>query len=166
VFFLAIDSAMSLVEAVWVAVRDKFKNLKTEYLTAIIVIVLWLSSLVYMFGNWLYVLDIVDHFVTSYSMLFIWILEAVWFVILWKKLWNFIDENNECLFRKIINKWYFILTWLLSILVLWFLLYKNVSSWLDYGGYDKSYLIMYWIYTLIWIYAISILLNILDRKEK
>jgi SNF family Na+-dependent transporter len=40
VFFLAIDSAMSLVEAVGVAIRDKIKKLKVEYLTLIIVIIL------------------------------------------------------------------------------------------------------------------------------
>jgi NSS family neurotransmitter:Na+ symporter len=51
VFFLAIDSAMSLVEAVGVALRDKFKNLRTEILTLIVVVVLGISSLLYTFGN-------------------------------------------------------------------------------------------------------------------
>jgi len=164
VFFLAIDSAMSLVEAVWVALRDKFKKLKTEILTLIVVIILWLSSLIYTFWNGLYVLDIVDHFITSYSMLFIWVIEAIALIIIWKKLWEFIDKNNKCFFKKIINKYYFLVSWLLAIIVLGYLLYQNIIWGLAYDTYDKSYLIMYWVYTLIWIYSLSILLNIIDKK--
>jgi NSS family neurotransmitter:Na+ symporter len=71
VFFLAIDSAMSLIEAVSVALRDKFKNLRVEVVTLVVSVVLGLGSLIYVFGNGIYVLDIVDHFITSWSMLFI-----------------------------------------------------------------------------------------------
>ena len=166
VFFLAIDSAMSLVEAVWVALRDKFKKLKVEYLTLVVVVLLALSSLIYTFSNGLYILDIVDHFVTSYSMLFIWVMEVIAFLMIWKKLWNFIDENNNCLLKKVINKWYFVVSWILWLVTLAYLLYKNIAWGITYDTYDKSYLMMYGVYVLIAIYAISILLNILDRKEE
>jgi len=164
VFFLAIDSAMSLVEAVGVALRDKFKNLKTEILTLIVVVVLGISSLLYTFGNWLYVLDIVDHFVTAYSMLFIGVMEAIAFLLIWKKLWEFIDQHNTCLFKAIINKWYFLVSWILSIIVLGYLLYKNIAWGLSYGGYESSYLVMYGVYTLVGIYGVSILLNLIDKE--
>lgn len=166
VFFLAIDSAMSLVEAVWVALRNKFKNLKIELLTLIIVVLLGLSSIVYVFSNWLFVLDIVDHFITSFSMLFIGVLEALIFLLAWKKLGDFIDGRNNCLLKFILSKYFLLIWWALSFLILAFLLYKNIAWWLDYGGYDKAYLIMYWVYTLVGIYAISILLNIIDHKEE
>jgi NSS family neurotransmitter:Na+ symporter len=166
VFFLAIDSAMSLVEAVGVAIRDKIKKLKVEYLTLIIVIILWLTSLVYTFGNGLYVLDIVDHFITSYSMLFIGMMEALVLLFIWKKLSIFIDERNSCKLKFIINKYYFALSWFLAFVVLTYLLYKNIAGWLAYDSYEKSYLIMYGVYVLVAVYALSILLNILDRKEE
>ena len=166
VFFLAIDSAMSLVEAVWVALRDKFKKLKVEILTLIIVVLLGLSSLVYVFGNGLYILDIVDHFITSYSMLFIGLMEALVLLYAWKKLWKFIDERNSCKLRFVVNKYYFALSWFLAFVVLTYLLYKNIAWGLAYGGYDKSYLIMYGVYVLVAVYALSFLLNVLDRKEE
>ncbi len=162
VFLLAIDSAMSLIEAVWVAIRDKFKNVKIEIITLILVVVLWLSSLIYTFGNGLYVLDIVDHFITSYSMLFIWVMEAIIFLVIWKKFAYFIDEHND--FRKIwFNKWYLLVCWFLSILILGYLLYKNIAGWLSYWGYDKSYLILYGVYTLVAIYSFSVLFNVIGN---
>jgi NSS family neurotransmitter:Na+ symporter len=51
VFLLAIDSAMSLIEAVSVALRDKFANLKVEIITLIVSVILGLISLIYVFGN-------------------------------------------------------------------------------------------------------------------
>lgn len=166
VFLLAIDSAMSLVEAVWVAIRDRFKNLRVEILTLIIVIFLALTSLAYVFSNGLYVLDIVDHFITSYSMLFIWVMEAILFLFIRKKLWNFIDERNSCLLKVVINKYFLLIWWIISALILGFLLYQNISWWIKYDNYDNWYLILYWVYTLVGIYVVSILLNILDILVK
>jgi len=166
IFLLAIDSAISLIEAVSVAIRNKFKKLRIEILTLIIVVILWLISLIYTFSNGLYVLDIVDHFVTSYSMLFIWILEAIILLIMWKKLSAFIDERNSCKLKFILNKYYFLVSWLIAFIVLTYLLYKNIASWLNYEWYDKSYLIFYWVYVIIWIYTLSVLLNLIDRSEE
>ncbi len=166
IFMLAIDSAMSLIEAVGVALREKFKNVPIEILTLIIVVILWLGSMIYVFGNGLYILDIVDHFINAYSMLFIWLVEAIVFLLLWKKLWQFIDEHNECFIRFVINKWYFLLSWLISIFVLGYLLFDNIRTlfvdWLVYWWYPKAYLIMRGVYILVGIYVISILINIIE----
>ncbi len=169
-FMLAIDSAMSLIEAVSVALREKFKNLSIEVLTLIVVSILGLWSLLYVFGNWLYILDIVDHFVNSYSMLFIGFVSAIVFVYWWQKLGNFIDERNSCLFKFIFNKWYFLISWVISILILWYLLFKNIKDlvvgWLKYGWYPEGYLWIFGVFVLVGIYLISIVLNIIELKLK
>jgi NSS family neurotransmitter:Na+ symporter len=66
VFFLAIDSAMSLIEAVSVAIRDKFPQVRVEIITLVVTILLAIVSIIYTFGNGLYILDIVDHFITRW----------------------------------------------------------------------------------------------------
>ena len=166
VFFLAIDSAMSLIEAVSVALRDKFKNLRVEVVTLVVSVVLGLGSLIYVFGNGIYVLDIVDHFITSWSMLFIWILESIVFIFIWKELWQFIDERNTCLLKFVINKWYFLFSWIISAGVLIWLLYLNLKKGITYENYKTEYLMMYWVYVIVGIYALAILLNLIDKKQK
>ncbi len=166
IFLLAIDSAMSLVEAVWVALRNNFKKIKIEKLSLIIVVLLWLSSVIYTFWNGLYVLDIVDHFITSYSMLFIWVLEALILICFWKKLGKFIDDRNKCYWKMIINKYYFLLTWIISLIVLTYLLIKNIEWGINYDSYKVNYLMFYGVYVLIFVYWISILLNLLSLRKK
>jgi len=164
IFMLAIDSAMSLIEAVGVALREKFPNVPVELVTLFVVIILFFGSLIYVFGNGLYILDIVDNYVSQYSMIFIWILEALALVWIWKKLWKFIDERNECKFRFVINKWFFLISWLISAGILGYLLANNLKTITSYWSYPQKYIYMLGIWTLIFIYLVSIGLNLIELK--
>ena len=68
---MAIDSAMSLVEAVTVSIKNQFHKLKIEHITFGIIALIFATNFIYMFGNGLYILDIVDHYVTQFGMLIV-----------------------------------------------------------------------------------------------
>jgi NSS family neurotransmitter:Na+ symporter len=162
VFALAIDSAMSLIEAVSVAIRDKFEKVPVEIITLVVSIILGIGSMLYVFGNGLYVLDIVDHFVTSWSMLFIGVAEALIFLIIGKKLIDFIKQRNSCKLKFIFNSYYFWISFVLNVVVLAILLYLNIKAGIGYGDYKESYLWLYGVYVVIGIYGLAILINIID----
>ena len=73
---LAIDSLFSIIEGISTAVSDKFKlNKKTTTLT--ICIIEGIISLIYVTGAGLAVLDIVDYFINSYTLIITGVLEMV-----------------------------------------------------------------------------------------
>ncbi len=167
IFLLAIDSAMSLIEAVVKPVADKFKKQKTETLTFFFITLIWLFSTIYIFGNWLYVLDVVDHYITQFWMLIIWIFELILFIYYSKKLWQFIDEHNKCFLKKVINRKFLLTSWVLAVWLLVFLFVKNIWAWLlSYDSYDKTFLIYYWLGPIIFILIVSLLINILEINRK
>ncbi|MCR5529611.1 MAG: sodium-dependent transporter [Saccharofermentans sp.] len=78
---LAIDSLFSIIEGISTALSDKF-SLNKKKTTLIICIVEGVISLVYVTGAGLAVLDIVDYFINSYTLLFTGICEMIvagWF---------------------------------------------------------------------------------------
>ena len=73
---LAIDSLFSIIEGISTAVSDKFKlNKKTTTLT--ICIIEGIISLIYVTGAGLAVLDIVDYFINSYTLIITGVLEMI-----------------------------------------------------------------------------------------
>ena len=79
---LAIDSLFSIVEGVSTALSDKF-NLNKKKTTLTLCIIEGVLSLIYVTGAGLAVLDIVDYFINSYTLLITGILEVIvagWFI--------------------------------------------------------------------------------------
>ena len=78
---LAIDSAFSLVEGISTAVSDKFK-IDRKKTTIAICIVAGIISLIYTTGGGLAILDIVDNWCNSFTLILVGVIEAVaigWF---------------------------------------------------------------------------------------
>ena len=78
---LAIDSLFSIIEGISTALSDKFK-LNKKKTTLVICIIEGVLSLIYVTGAGLAVLDIVDYFINSYTLLLTGILEVIvagWF---------------------------------------------------------------------------------------
>ena len=73
---LAIDSLFSIIEGTSTALSDKFK-LDKKKTTLTIVIIESIFSLIYVTGAGLAVLDIVDYFINSYTLLITGILEMI-----------------------------------------------------------------------------------------
>lgn len=93
---LALDSAFSLLETLSIAIRDRFSEISTQKLTFGLAVIGVLLSIPFVTKAGLYYLDIIDHFIVSYGLIIIGILEALivgWF---WKgdKLKTFINEQS------------------------------------------------------------------------
>jgi NSS family neurotransmitter:Na+ symporter len=73
---LAIDSLFSIIEGISTAVSDKFK-LDKKKTTLIICIIEGIISLIYVTGAGLAVLDIVDYFINSYTLIITGVLEMI-----------------------------------------------------------------------------------------
>jgi len=74
---LAIDSAFSSVEAISTVITDKIKKAKIQVVAAVICFIGFLAGIIYATGAGLYFLDIIDHFITNFSLISIGILECV-----------------------------------------------------------------------------------------
>ena len=167
IFLLAIDSDMSLVEWVVYPLKNIFNKVSQEVLVLFVIIVTAIVSTIYIYGNWLYILDIVDYYITQFAMIIIWLAEAILFLVYFKKLWKYIDKNNKCLLKAVINKWYFLVSWIIAIITLTWLLILNLQKWiLVYGDYDVSHLKYYWLCVITVVFDISIFMNLVDRKNK
>ena len=90
---LAIDSLFSIIEGISTALSDKF-HLNKKATTLTICILEGILSLIYVTGAGLAVLDIVDYFINSYTLLITGILEMIvagWFF----KTTKILDELNR-----------------------------------------------------------------------
>jgi NSS family neurotransmitter:Na+ symporter len=100
---IAYDSAFSLVEAIDTVVMDKTK-IKREKIALIVCALGFVSSIIFTTGAGLYFLDIIDHFVNSYSLILVGILEciAVGWILGADKLKTYINEVSDIK----IGKWW------------------------------------------------------------
>ena len=166
VFLLAIDSAMSLVEAITLPIKNTCKKLSIEKITLWVIVLLGLASTIYMYGNGLYILDILDHYITQVWMLIIWLVELILFIYMWKKLTKFIDSHNKCTMRKIINTTYFKVSWITGIILISILLLLNINSGiLIYDSYNTKDLLQYWLYPVLWAFVLALVINYLEIKK-
>ena len=103
---LAIDSLFSIIEGISTAISDKFK-LSKKKTTLIICLIEGVISLIYVTGAGLAILDIVDYFINSYTLIITGILEMIaagWFF----KTSKILDELNRNTNKFKMPKWWFI----------------------------------------------------------
>lgn len=74
---LAIDSAFSLVEAVTTVISDKYPHVRREDLTMYVCAFGLISGIIYTTFAGLHYLDIVDHFITTFGLVFVGLLEVL-----------------------------------------------------------------------------------------
>ena len=166
IFLLAIDSAMSLIEGIAIPIKDQFPKFKTENITAGIIMCVGLVSLIYMQWNGLYILDIVDHYVTQFAMLMLGMIELVLFLKYRKPLTRFIEQNNDWRYT-FFNTNYFVISWILWVIVLWILLFLNFKGWFFiYDTYAKADLMRYGFYPIIIWFWVAICINFLENLRK
>ena len=103
---LAIDSLFSIIEGISTAISDKFK-LSKKKTTLIICLIEGVISLIYVTGAGLAILDIVDYFINSYTLIITGILEMIaagWFF----KTTKILEELNRNTNKFKMPKWWFI----------------------------------------------------------
>lgn len=102
---LAIDSLFSIVEGVSTAISDKF-HLKKKKTTLVLVLIEAVFSLIYVTGAGLAILDIVDYFINSYTLILTGILEVIvvgWFF----KTSKALDQINRNTNKFKMPSWWF-----------------------------------------------------------
>jgi len=103
---LAIDSLFSIIEGISTAVSDKFK-LNKKKTTLTICVVEGIISLIYVTGAGVAVLDTVDYFINSFTLIVTGILEMIaagWFF----KTYKILDELNRNTNKFKMPSWWFI----------------------------------------------------------
>jgi len=148
-FTLGIDSAFSLVEAVNTAVSDKYKKVGKHWVALVVCVGGFAGGLIFAAGSGLYFLDIIDHFVTSYSLTIVGFLTCI--VVGWvygaEKMREFINSVSEVY----LGKWWdysikFIIPGALAVLFV-IQLYKDVMT--PYEGYPGWALMIGWLAVII-----------------
>lgn len=159
VFFLAIDSAMALIEAPAAAIRKRLPKVKTEMVFFGVAVLAFLASIPFMYWNGLYLLDIVDYYLTQYAVTFVALFELVIFLFIWKKLAKFIQEHSS-LPKWITHTKTLLTAWGISALAVLTLIILNFKNgFFNYAGYPKEDM-MVWALFLWAIYVLSIIFGI------
>ncbi len=130
---LAVDSAFSLLEAVTAAVKDKWKmSHKRANLT--VGSLCFLLGLPMLTGAGLYILDIADHFMNSFGLTIVVLVEVLMIG------WAFGAEEQ----RKYISRhssfrlgrwWNICVRWLIPMSIIWMLFAEISSRTVPYGGF-------------------------------
>lgn len=157
--FLAVDSAFSLLEALSLAIRDYVTGMSVERITLYVSIVGFIIGLLYATKSGLYYLDITDHFIVSYGLVFVGLLQA--FYVGWSakgtELINYI-ENRSTLHMK--GLWKFSIKYLTPVFLL-VLLAINLRTELaaNYEDYPTVSLLLLGVLPLLLAPVIGYLLD-------
>ncbi len=140
-FFLAIDSAMAMVESVVNPLRRYFTSWKIEHITLVICVVLWLVSLIFARQNGLYLLDVVDNYINKLAVIIIAIAEVFVFAWWWKELTTYMKERSDSWINSLLGSKYFLAVWVLTAVFLIYTLVTNIQGGiLVYDEYSTSFL--------------------------
>ena len=152
IFFLilvviAYDSAFSLVEAINTVVAEKTK-MKRKNIALVVCILGLLAGLIFTTNAGLYFLDVIDHFINSYALIAVGILEciAVGWVFGAEKLRAYVNKVSEIK----IGKWWdyaikYVIPISLSIIVALQLKAEFIEN---YGGYPDWAIAIGWVAVL------------------
>lgn len=104
IFFIGIDSAFSLVEGVTTVVRDRWRRIAVPLVAFIVCGLGFISGLIFTTGAGLYFFDIIDHYVNSYLLVAVGIVQCI--LVGWvygaEKMRNYINSVS----RMKIGRWW------------------------------------------------------------
>lgn len=130
---LAVDSAFSLLEAATASVKDKWK-LSHKKANLIVGGLCFLLGLPMLTGAGLYILDIADHFMNSYGLTIVVLVETIMigWVIGAENQREYISRNSS--FR--LGQWWSIcIRWLIPIGIIWMLFTEITARTVPYGSF-------------------------------
>jgi neurotransmitter:Na+ symporter, NSS family len=145
---LVIDSAFSLVEAINTTIHDKTKMSK-ESIALIVCSLGFLAGIAYTTNGGLFLLDVVDHFVTSFNLVIIGIFEciAVGWIFGAEKMRTYINKVSDF---KIGNWWNFTIKYIIPIsLAVIVALQLRAEFTENYGNYPDWAIVVGWLFVLI-----------------
>lgn len=134
---LGIDSAFSLVEAINTALRDRFEKVSKELIAFAVCFWAFLCGLIYTTRAGLYFLDVIDHFVVQFGIVFVGLLQCI--AVGWYYGAHRIRREFNAMGTKHLGKWWSFSIKYLIPLVLGILLVKQftIESQKNYEGYPN-----------------------------
>jgi len=170
-FFIAlltfgIDSAFSMIEPISASINNKWHISKARA-TALICVLGFLFSLIFTTGNGVYLLEILDHFVTNFGLVTIGLLECIIFGWLYRvyRLREHANKTSDIM----LGRWWDILIKYIIPIILIFLLFvtiiKNITE-NPYPNYPSWLIVLMGIVPLFIITGLSfVLMKIKSGKE-
>ena len=162
---LGIDSAFSLVEAASTVLHDKYPHVRKEDVSLYVCVIGLISGIVFATFAGLYYLDITDHFITNYGLVFVGLLE-VW-AIGWlygaDKLRQYINEVSDIR----IGRWWNVLIKFIIPLCLLVLLIMSLNKDIQepYGGYPQTALFSFGWLVLAGVFLVSFLFAHFSKED-
>lgn len=163
---LGVDSAFSLTEALSTPIFDEKPKLNRSITIAVVCIILFVIGILFTTGSGLYWLDIIDHYINTFMLLIIGILEtiAIGWIFGAEKLRDYLNGLSTWN----LGKWYDISIKFIVPAVLLVLLALNVLSEITqpYGDYDPLALLIGFCFVVIVGTAASfVIAHILQKKR-
>lgn len=136
-----ISSGISILESFTSAIIDKFHFPRRGVVT-VLCMTGFIGSLIFTSNGGMYWLDIADHFITHYGLIFVGILQCVAVAWIWKAS-RLRKHINQCAPGSLSAIWDFCVTWITPA-VLTGLLFKSFVTDLNapYGGYAWNAVLM------------------------
>ena len=156
---LGIDSAFSLVEAVNAAILDRYKQLSIAKISMAVCFAAAIAGVIYTTRAGLYFLDIVDHFVTSYNLLFVGICQSmlVGWVYKAEKMRRYINQVSDW---KVGKWWNFSVKYVIPMVLVTLLVAQfSKDIRIPYEGYPAWALGIGWAIVFIPLFLFLLLLN-------
>jgi NSS family neurotransmitter:Na+ symporter len=170
-FFIAlltfgIDSAFSMIEPISASLNSKWKISKAKA-TGIMCILGFIVSLIFTTGGGIYLLEILDHFVTNFGLVSIGLLECLIFGWLFRiyRLREHANETSDILLGK---WWDILIKYIIPIILVFLLVFTIIKNIVDnpYPDYSWWIIVMMGIAPLLIITVLSfVLMKIKGEKE-
>jgi len=168
-FYLAlltfgVDSLFSMIEPMTIGVQNKW-NITKEKATALICLAGFTASLLFATGSGLYWLDIIDHFISSFGLVLVGLVECL--ILAWAFRIVIFRENANKTSDVLIGRWWDVLIKYIVPCILTFLLLASV-----YDNIMKPYVQPWWVVILGVIPCIAIvilaflLMNLKGKKRE
>lgn len=162
---IGIDSVFAVIEANLTGFEEIYPKVSSQRIALILCIIGFLGGLFFTFGNGLYWLDIVDHWVANYVILSVIVLQCI-FLFRDKSLSKYLLQFNiKTSLLKLLKLWIILIV---PIILVFFVIkgfYTEINE--VYGGYPLSAIVFGgWGSVLITIIASIILGKLYNRRQK
>jgi len=163
---LGIDSAFSLVEAVTTVISDRYPHIRRQDISLYVCIFGFMSGILFTTFAGLYYLDIVDHFITHYGLVFIGLLEAI--AVGWiygaEKLRAYINDVSEI---RIGKWWTYLVKYIIPILLTGLLIHSLREDIMHpYGNYPQQVILLLGWGMLVVIALVSYLFSHFSKPDE
>ncbi|MGE4518650.1 MAG: sodium-dependent transporter [Desulfobacteraceae bacterium] len=164
IVFAGLSSMISISEACCSAVMDKFSVTRKTAVTGYVFIG-FLVSIVFMTEGGLYVLDITDHFINNFGIVFAGIVEVLF--IGWLFRLEAVREHVNAISDFAVGKWWNFCLMAVTPIVLGYMGIRNLMSDLakPYEGYPFEALLMYGWAVVIGVFVFGVIIHSITKED-